>query len=226
MNRTVIVDPEKNGLILVPGGNIFIPISLGNHYYSSQILRRVIMEIVSKSDRSMIFLCDRLRFLSYQIRGERDIQRINSNVQIQLEQTRRALINLHLGRYPNALVADWSFCQEDPRYQRLLTSLEEFAREDPVVGRQLRDYAARLLHRFHGLATPDYAISVQLQLQYVMEETALSLFITEIRGYNVEVYRRGMGFVDYLYDQRPERLKSLMCKSTLDRKFIALEDWF
>ena len=32
----------------------------------------------------------------------------------------------------------------------------------------------------------------------------LSLFMTEIKGYNVDTYRRGMGFVDYLYNQRPD----------------------
>jgi len=36
MNKTIMLDLEKKGLILVPGGNIFIPISLGNHYYSKR----------------------------------------------------------------------------------------------------------------------------------------------------------------------------------------------
>jgi hypothetical protein len=49
--------------------------------------------------------------------------------------------------------------------------------------------------------------------------------MTEIRGYNVEVYRRGMGFVDYLYSQRPGDLMSILGKSTLDRRFISIENW-
>jgi signal transduction histidine kinase len=28
--------------------------------------------------------------------------------------------------------------------------------------------------------------------------------LTEIKGYNVDAYRRGMAFVDYLYNQRPD----------------------
>jgi tRNA-dependent cyclodipeptide synthase len=184
----------------------------------------VIEQIISKSDRSIIFLCDRLRFLSYRIRGEADLHRINSSIRTQLDQTRRALINLGLGCYPNALVADWSFCQEDPRYHNLLTSLEGVVRQDPHLSSRLYDYAAQLLPRFSPTRS-NFEASVQLQVQYVLEETALSLFLTEVRGYNVEVYRRGMGFVDYLYDQRRDRLKLLLCKSTLNRRFIALEHW-
>jgi len=49
--------------------------------------------------------------------------------------------------------------------------------------------------------------------------------MTEIRGFNVEVYRRGMGFVDDLYGERPGELMSLLEKPTLDREFISIEAW-
>jgi len=98
------------------GANLFIPISLGNHYYSSVVLQNLMDDFISPSNRSIIFLCDRLRFLSYRIRGEVDIKGINSRIQIQIDQMKRTLDNLGLGSHPNAFVADWSFLEEDHRY--------------------------------------------------------------------------------------------------------------
>jgi hypothetical protein len=70
-----------------------------------------------------------------------------------------------------------------------------------------------------------YDEGMKLQRQYVMEETALSLFMTEVYGHNLEVYRRGLGFVDYLYSDRPTTLTLITGKSQLNRRFIAIEDW-
>src|SRR5262245_50563688 len=79
---------ETNTAPLVQS-NLFIPISLGNHYYSTKILRQVIAEFISRSNLSVIFLCDRLRFLSYRIRGEKDVESVNSRIQIQIDQMNR-----------------------------------------------------------------------------------------------------------------------------------------
>jgi len=51
------------------------------------------------------------------------------------------------------------------------------------------------------------------------------VYMTEVRGFNFEVYRRGMGFVDDLYSKRPDDLMSFLEKSTLERKFISIEKW-
>ena len=205
------------------GANLFIPISLGNHYYSSVVLQNLMDDFISSSNRSIIFLCDRLRFLSYRIRGEVDIKGINSRIQIQIDQMKRTLDNLGLGSHPNAFVADWSFLEEDHRYGELLASLGEFVQADREVGECLNDRVATLIDRFYRRESSELVDSMELQRQYIMAETALSLFMTEIRGYNVELYRRGMGFVDYLYSRRSDELRSLTGSSALKRKFIAIE---
>jgi tRNA-dependent cyclodipeptide synthase len=207
----------------IRGANLFIPISLGNHFYSSEILRTVLVDFVSKSRTSIIFLCDRLRFLSYRIRGETDINQINANIQFQIDQITRALGNVGLPAYSNSTVVDWSFLQQDPRYLALVSSLEDFVRRDSAVRRTLDEHAAQLLSRFRE--KPASEESMSLQIQYILEETSLSLYMTEIRGFNVEVYRRGMGFVDYLYSQRSDDVKKLTGASELSRRFIAIEDW-
>jgi tRNA-dependent cyclodipeptide synthase len=215
-----IVFPAENDY--VKGGNLFIPISLGNHYYSSDVLRRLINDFIPPSNLSIIFLCDRLRFLSYLIRGETDRQRITSNIKIQVGQLTRAFAKLGLESHPNASIEVWSFCQEDGRYKELLSKLQQFVRDDATVGRELDDCVNRLLE-IHGCKGTSVARCAELQFEYITEETALSLYMTEIRGYDVEVYRRGMGFVDYLYARRAADLRTLTGKLILSRKFISLE---
>jgi tRNA-dependent cyclodipeptide synthase len=221
----VIVRSDRPGPLGLTNANMFIPISLGNHYYSSEILRRLLSDFVANSKFAVVFLCDRLRLLSYRIRGEADIQRIDENIKLQLDQWTRSLINLGLGSYPNSIVASWSFLLDDPRYSELLASLENFLREDATLHRQLEVYAAELVDRFRGLEGADIQERIVLQRQYVIEETALSLYMTELRGFNVEVYRRGMGFIDSIYRERRAEIMSLLGKSKLDRRFVSLEEW-
>src|SRR5262249_1137888 len=204
------------------GANLFIPISLGNHYYSSIVLRNLIDDFIQPSNRSIIFLCDRLRFLSYLIRGGTDLQHITLNIKGQMAQWTQTLLNLGIRSCPNASIADWSFCQDDSRYIQLLSNLQQFVKDDVTVRGELNDHVNRLVdvHRRKGASTTRCA---ELQFEYVTEETALSLYMTEIRGYNVEEYRRGMGFVDYLYAQRSADLLTLTGNLVLNRKFVPLE---
>jgi len=100
---------EQTDTAPVVQSNLFIPISLGNHYYSRKILRQVFVEFIAKSNVSVIFLCDRLRFLSYRMRGVTDLEAINSRIRIQIDQMNRTLANLELGSYPNVSTVNWSF---------------------------------------------------------------------------------------------------------------------
>jgi hypothetical protein len=86
-------------------------------------------------------------------------------------------------------------------------------------------YVAQFVSRFLAPDGPPREESIKLQRQYLIEETALSLYMTEVRGFNVEVYRKGMGFVDDLYAERPAELMLLLGKSRLDRKFVSIENW-
>jgi len=225
MTRTAVRTERTAALGSLSDANMFIPISLGNHYYSSEILGRLVSDFVANSKFAVVFLCDRLRFLSYRMRGAENIQQITANIKLQMDQLTRSLMNLGLASYPNVTIANWSFLLDDPRYAGLLAALEDFLRRDAMLHRKLADYAAELMHRFPGVEGTAMLERTMLQREYVVEETALSLYMTEIRGFHVEVYRRGMGFVDALYSERPAELMSLLGKSKLDRKFISLEEW-
>jgi tRNA-dependent cyclodipeptide synthase len=159
------------------------------------------------------------------MRGETDVERINIRVGVQVKQLTQALKNLGLEAYTNATVADWSFLRDDPRFFTLLASLKELTQNDVEVHRNVVETATKLTHRFRSAQQRDSDDPTELQITYILEETALSLYITEIRGFNIEVYRRGMGFIDYLYADRPMELKSLLGRPALTRKFVSIENW-
>lgn len=84
------------------------------------------------------------------------------------------------------------------------------------------DQVLRLSFRF---TRRDYGPEIKsIQKQYIVEETALSLYMTEIFGTATEVYRREEdGLVKFLYDECQVELGLLVGKEHLVRKFIALE---
>ena len=59
---------------------LFIPISLGNHYYSNIILKRINNEIIPYSKSAIIFICDKLRYYFY--KGKIDIPEDKLNIKI------------------------------------------------------------------------------------------------------------------------------------------------
>src|SRR6266436_4976630 len=103
MRRATVRTDKKTGPRgVVADANLFIPISLGNHYYSSEILRRLLSDFVTNSKSAVVLPCDRLRLLSYRIRGEANLQQVDANIKLQLDQLTRSLMNLGLGSYTNA----------------------------------------------------------------------------------------------------------------------------
>ena len=65
-----------------------------------------------------------------------------------------------------------------------------------------------------------FASAVKLQYDYATEETALSIYMTEIRGYNTGVE----WFLSTIFtDHRPDDLHQLTGSKMLKRKFVPLE---
>jgi hypothetical protein len=216
-------NPDSPGSLA--GAMMFIPISLGNHFYSSQVLIVLLSHFIAQSRQSVIFLCDRLRFLSYKIRGETNSQRINTNIRLQLDEFTRSLMNNGLNSHENVKVANWSYLEGDTRFDNLVTWLQKMLRDDPRVGQLADGYAMSLLSRFGEASGKSISPqrSISLQRQYIVEETALSLYMTELQGFNTEIYRKGMGFIDDLYTERRADLMSFLGKRALERKFVSIE---
>jgi tRNA-dependent cyclodipeptide synthase len=206
----------------IKGARLFIPMSLGNHYYSNQILLFIIEHLLPNNSTSVLFLCDRLRFLSYMIRGVSPVKAA-ANIQIQLDQTRRTIIGLGFSQTESSKILDWSYLTERAGYQELCEELSTLCENDGVVCGMLRRYAERSLWN-SGDGVVFSETNLEIQRQYIIEETALAIFMTELQGYNVEVYRRGIGFVDYLYEENVDFVRSITKKQRLERQFVSLEE--
>jgi hypothetical protein len=61
--------------------------------------------------------------------------------------------------------------------QALAYQLRKFVSEDVAVRSILDEFATHLMYRFHGPQAANRTTGMRLQQQYVVEETALSLFM-------------------------------------------------
>jgi hypothetical protein len=202
---------------------LFVPISLGNHFYSSKVLKFISTRFLEGAAAAVILLCDRLRYISYQIRGETNNTEIESRIAKQAAELRREISNVGLNRHPNTRVENWSILCTDPRYGAVLEALERLVEENHVIQKTLVDLAYQRIYRFRDPYKPivDY---LPLQRRYLIEESAMSMFVTEIMGYPVEIYRDGGGFVDFLYANYEQQLKAISGKDSLERRFVPLEE--
>ncbi len=208
------------------GKRYFIPMSIGNHYYSNRVLTRILFEVTPVSSESIIFVCDRLRQLVLRARGVLDEDEIARRVRNEVAQVRRRLVNCGMGDIPNVIVGTWDLLDQDPAFQRIRSALEEVADTCLDVRAFLRQLVVSLVGTHFEQTNVDERLTA-IQTEYVLEETALSLFMTEVMGYRVEFYRRmDTGLIVFLYQQRPELLNRMLGKPDLDRTFVSLEALF
>jgi tRNA-dependent cyclodipeptide synthase len=204
--------------------NFFIPISLGNPYYSKPVLNLIVEQFIAQGRSSIIIICDRLRYLSYRIRGATDEHKIKANIFAQVEELKAALNTAGLEKYPTTTVATWAYVEQDNRFCDLLSSLHGFLISDPALKRLLSVYARDMIAKFRGeLGGGEDTTFMNFQRQYLLEEIALALYMIEVRGFETEVYKERGGMIDDLYELRATELTRFLNKPRLQRKFIALK---
>jgi len=200
---------------------MFIPISLGNHYYTNARLRRLFHEIADASAFSLVFLCDQLRHMSYLIRGETNNDDITSKVAAQLTQMRVTLSHCGFAASGKLRVLSWEDIAADARIDRIDQGLEGLIETDAEVAAQARLNCEYFLRKFCG-SGPVQRKTAEIQMRYLVSETALSIYMNECIGFDYEVYRRGSGFVDFLYKTRPTQVKEISGGSAR-RTLLSLE---
>ncbi len=204
---------------------LFIPISLGNHYYTNKILKWIMVEVASLSSEAVFFICDKLRYLTYKIRKIEDDQKINLKVETEVHQFKQRLKNCGIENYQNYKIATWSFVSGYRSYHHILNALGIIARNDADVDAYLNHRASCLIDLIFNGRSNQYNHSIQKQ--YIIEETALSLFMTEIYGTNYELYRRmDEGLIVYLYQNKLAEVKDILFGRIPKRTFVSLENLF
>jgi tRNA-dependent cyclodipeptide synthase len=175
---------------------------------------------IDPSSSSIIFVCDKLRFLSYRVQGETDSERARKIVRLQTEQFMRALEKVGIVPEPNHMIVDWSYLDDNSRYAEFLKDLNEAIEGDLDLKRRRVEFVSQVLTRASERFEMISPLSSKFEIEYITEETALSLYMTEIVGFNAEIYRRGLGFVDYIYEEKPGILKRLLGRAEMLKQFI------
>lgn len=200
---------------------LFVPISLGNHYYSTARLSMLLKETLIPSAHSTVFLCDRLRVLSYIIRGEEYSEGLRMRVELQLQQQIRTLNNIGYSSYPNIVIKSWSDIEADTKFLDAISGVKSIVARRDCIQEEIYRMSDSLVSRFGSL---DHGSdrSRSLQMEYLVLESALSLYMNEIIGFDYEVYRKGIGLIDYIYDHASDDLLAIT-SGRLNRKLVSLE---
>lgn len=205
----------------VSADRLFIPISLGNHYYTNIRLRRLLDEFVRPSAFATVFLCDQLRHMSYQIQGKGSDEAIGEKVALQLAQMRVTLSHCGFTINSSLSILSWDDVCSDKRIDEISLAIERLVSSDNEVADKARLNCEYFLRKFCG-GGPVQRKTSELQMNYLINETALSIFMNECIGYEYEVYRKGSGFLDYLYAARPDEVVG-MSGGSARRKLLSLE---
>jgi tRNA-dependent cyclodipeptide synthase len=205
------------------GQKLFFPISIGNHFYSKKVFKFIIKELAVDCESAVIFICDRLRYLYHQAMGYGTPEETWAHVDEEFEQIKRTLVNCGLNENPKIELWRWQNIEQKENYQRILEYLTQAAndRKPNQIRSFLEPFTRELTEKFYGenFSTEQ----LEIQQEYILIESALSIYITEIAGFNVELYKNmDRGLIVELYHDNASFVKKMIGKDALDRQFFSL----
>lgn len=215
-NETTIQPPEW------VNSKLFIPLSIGNHYYSSGVLRDINKRFVNISRHSILFICDELRRLSYIIKGYSDDFCLSTKTELQTSELKQALFNCGLRQSELVDIWSWSDLPDintltlfNDRLMELIANDEHLCKE--MIKKAEMFFAVAKIINYSRL-------QLQNQLKYFALETSLSIYMNEILCCDFEVYKTPLGVIDYIYAERSSFVYNLIGKkprrATLDLQAI------
>ena len=101
----------------------------------------------------------------------------------------------------------------------LAPGVEKKVANDDDVARQAALNCMEFLEKFPP-TTQDIEKAMEIQKQYIISETALSIYVNECLHFDYEIYRKGAGFVDYLYSARDQEVRSMSGGSS--RRYLVM----
>ncbi len=198
----------------------YFPISLGNHYYTNRVLQQISNSVACNYKSNQLVICDRLRCLSYGIRGvERGL--IKNKVELEIHQFYSRLQNVSFDfQLINVQLMTDIFMNVE--FNAFANSFYKEISSKTVVSKYIHEIVDYTLDKLSVQHT-DY--NVKVQSRYFLEETAMSIYVTEILGFNCEYYKSlDRGLIVLLYDEYPSMIKELVSKTKLSRKFFSLKE--
>ncbi len=204
----------------VSGKNIFLPISIGNHFYSNEIISSISEEILPAGDNSIIVVCDRLRYLTFRLRGSQEHDARNKTDK-ELAEFKNRLANCGIKQSQSVKICSWSDFDLEPNFVDLLENLKSFVKCNQNI---LEFFNALVNERLSNFQFKKDNINILLEETYILEETALSIYFTEIKGYSIEIYaRQTHGLVDEIYRNFHSNLLGMLNVEVTKRVFVAID---
>jgi hypothetical protein len=199
----------------------FIPISIGNRFYTSKRVRKIGEMFLADAAAAVIIPCDILKFFAYLA------QRGISDGEAELRASRESLNvigmlrNCGVEKMGNTRIYPMSNFYSDSEF---LYFIDEF--EKAVNSSRAASELDRLVDLFiNQFYDPDERTESTecIQRQNVLHAAGMGIYVTEILGYRSELYKQSEGLLQtYLYEFCPDVLRSLLGKSQLDRQFVGL----
>lgn len=202
--------------------NYFVPISIGNRYYSRSRVRKVASLFLEKADSSVVVPCDRLRLLSYLTRKGMSTDQATHKVQDECMNMIRMLDNIGISKISNCNIIPMSAFYADDALLLFIETLERLIVSCPGASASLECLTDFYLDRFY-VARDRHAQSRTIQRSNVLHAAGLGIFVTEKLGFHKEIYKEESGLLQtYLYREHTELLRELLGKKHLEREFIEL----
>ena len=198
----------------------FFPISLGNHYYTNNGLVSIRETISIHHEHCIVVICDHLRDLSYSIRGLSSFE-INGKLEKEVSEFENRLINCGYDD-SNIEIVTMSSLVKETLFENIQRELFHLIRSNESLFEYLNELSMYTLDKNRDLKN----INKQgIQSQYFISESSLSIYVTEVLGYENEYYKQfDRGLIVILYKKYSEYIRSIINKVTLERKFRSLKE--
>ncbi len=198
----------------------FYPISLGNHYYTNNVLTGIKDRVSINFQENMLVICDHLRYLSYKMRGvDKDI--IEKKIVNEVSQFQKTLKNCGYDS-SRITIKNMSSLICGEIYHKIERGIFELIKDEEQIFDYLNELSMFTLDKFDGREIRN---NIDVQIQYFVSETAMSIYVTECLGFENEYYKQfDRGLVVILYEKYNNYLKRILGKDVLSRKFYSLKD--
>lgn len=198
----------------------FYPISLGNHYYTNNVLTGIKDRVSINFQENMLVICDHLRYLSYKMRGI-DTDIIEKKIVNEVSQFQKTLKNCGYDS-SRITIENMSSLICSEIYLKIERGIFKLIKDEEQVFDYLNELSMFTLDKFEG---SEIRNNIDVQIQYFVSETAMSIYVTECLGFENEYYKQfDRGLVVIVYEKYNNYLKRILGTDVLSRKFYSLKD--
>lgn len=210
--------------------SIFIPICLyaKTAYKRKENMQYIFSKYIQQSKTSLILICDDLHAYNLIIMNRcSSIDEAFKKAKSQCENLQAMISNIHkrFNNKDNVRIAKWNDLTRENKYIRLFDGLRRFVKQDKKLREIVDEFVALHVQKFLWRIDQE---ALKWEERYLLEEIAMSIYVTEILGYPRELWETPPNpkFPDpigYLYETRTDLIQMLVGNTTLNRKLEILE---